>query len=64
LDQLVPNSNSSTSPVATPTAKFTPKSRIQNFVVRSHRASPVRYHTLSITAMSTSSPSVSGTKHQ
>ena len=40
--QLVPNWNSMGMPVTTPTAKLSPKMRIQNRAAASKRSSPVR----------------------
>ena len=61
-DQFIPNSNSCTSPVATPIAKLIRNSVPKKCVSRSQRSSRVRCHIVCITATSGPSPSVSGTK--
>ena len=48
-------------PVATPIAKFIPKSFSQNFVISSQALSPVLTYIVSIMAMIKLSPNVSGT---
>ena len=60
-DQFIPNSNSCTSPVATPIAKLIRNSVPKNCVSRSQRSSLVRCHMVCMTATSGPSPSVSGT---
>ncbi len=61
-DQFIPNSNSWTSPVATPMAKLIRNSVPKNFVSLSHCSFFVLYHAVCITATSGPRPSVSGTK--
>ena len=61
---MVPNSNSRINPVATPTAKFIPNNFIQNFAVRSQNSSPLTTYKVSIIAIISASPNVSGTKIQ
>ena len=62
--QLVPNWNSNINPVATPTAKLTPNSFIQNLAVRFQNSLPVITYKVSIRPMITASPNVRGTKSQ
>ena len=63
-DQFIPNSNSCTSPVATPIAKLIRINVPKKCVNLSHRSSLVRYQAVCITATSGPSPSVSGTKRK
>jgi hypothetical protein len=49
-------------PVTTPTAKFTPKIRIQNRAASSQRPSPVRRPIAFMTTMSSARPIVSREK--
>lgn len=60
--QFIPNWNSCTNPLATPTAKLIRSKAPKKFVIRSHSGFPVRYHLVCITATIGASPSVSGTK--
>src|SRR5690606_31113786 len=60
--QLVPNSNSITKPVATPTAKLTAKSRVKKRVSASQRGSLVRRKRPSIITICAPSPIESGGK--
>ena len=64
LDQLVPNWNSSVMPVTTPMAKLMRKSLPQNLVILRYISSPVRAYLVSIRAIITDSPSVSGTNRK
>jgi hypothetical protein len=63
-DQLIPNWNSWTSPVATPIAKLMSSRVPKKCVSRSHASSPVRCQAVCITATSGASPSVSGTNRK
>src|SRR4029453_9630197 len=60
----MPNSTSWTRPVATPIAKLISSSVPKNFVRRSHASSPLRYHSVCMTATRGASPSVSGTNRK
>jgi hypothetical protein len=62
--QFMPNWNSWTIPVTTPTAKLMRKSLPKNFVILSQRSSPVRTQTVCMIATSGASPMVSGTKRK
>src|SRR4051794_26064988 len=62
--QFIPNWNSCTRPVATPIAKLISISVPKNFVNLSHASSPLRYHSVCMTATSGASPSVSGTNRK
>src|SRR5512132_1787158 len=62
--QFMPNWNSCTRPVATPIAKLISSSVPKNFVRRSHASSPLRYHSVCMTATRGASPSVSGTNRK
>ncbi len=63
-DQFIPNSNSWTSPVATPIAKLIRSSVPKKRVSRSHASSPDRYQSVCMIATSGPSPSVSGTNRK
>ena len=63
-DQLIPNWNSCTRPVATPIAKLISSSVPKNRVSRSHASSPVRCQIVCMIATSGASPSVSGTNRK
>src|SRR3954468_6105987 len=63
-DQFIPNWNSCTRPVATPIAKLISISVPKNFVSLSHASSPLRCHSVCMTATSGASPSVSGTNRK
>ena len=63
-DQLIPNWNSCTSPVATPIAKLISSSVPKNRVSRSHASTPVRCQIVCMIATSGASPSVSGTNRK
>ena len=56
--QLVPNWNSITMPVATPTANVTAKMRVQKAALRSHTSLPVRARIASEVAISQARPMV------
>ncbi len=58
----MPNWNSITTPVATPSAKLMPNSVPQNIVIFFQMARPVMTYTLSMMARMNDRPSVSGTK--
>jgi hypothetical protein len=60
--QFIPNWNSCTMPVATPSAKLIRKSLPKNRVNRYHAAFPVTTQTVCITAINGASPIVNGTK--
>ena len=60
--QFIPNWNSCTMPVATPSAKLIRKSFPKNRVARSHCSLPVTCHTVCITAIIGARPMVSGTR--
>ena len=63
-DQLIPNWNSCTRPVATPIAKLI-RSRVpKKCVSRSQASSPVRRQSVCIVATIGASPSVSGTNRK
>ena len=63
-DQLIPNWNSCTSPVATPIAKLIRNSAPKKRVSRSQASSCDRYHSVCMIATSGASPSVSGTNRK
>ena len=63
-DQFIPNSNSWTSPVATPIAKLIRSSVPKKRVSRSQASSPDRCQSVCMIATSGPSPSVSGTKRK
>ncbi|MCY1514513.1 hypothetical protein D9M68_490580 [compost metagenome] len=60
----MPNWNSITTPVATPSAKLIPKSVPQNMVIRFQMGRPVMTYTLSMMARMNDRPSVSGTNRK
>ena len=60
--QFMPNWNSCTMPVATPSAKLIRNSLPKNRVSRYHAVLPVITHTVCMTAISGARPMVSGTK--
>ncbi len=63
-DQFIPNSNSWTSPVATPIAKLIRSSVPKKRVRRSQASSPDRYQSVCMVATSGASPIVSGTNRK
>ena len=63
-DQFIPNSNSCTSPVATPIAMLINNSVPKKRVNRNHASSPVRCQIVCITATSGPRPRVSGTNRK
>ena len=58
----MPNWNSCTMPVTTPTAKLISSSLPKNFVIRRYVASSVRCHIVCMIATTIDSPIVRGTK--
>ena len=63
-DQFIPNWNSWTMPVTTPSAKLIRKSFPKKRVRRSQRSSPVRYHAVWKAATNQTSPIVTGTNRK
>nr|KEO85294.1 hypothetical protein DA06_25530 [Georgenia sp. SUBG003] len=61
-DQFMPNWNSCTMPVATPSAKLMSRTLPKNFVSRCHFSSPVRTHAVCMIATRGDSPIVRGTR--
>jgi hypothetical protein len=63
-DQFMPNWNSCTSPVTTPTATLITSKVPKNLVNRRYSGSPVRYHRVCSIAVIRLSPIVSGTNRK
>src|SRR5271165_4917664 len=61
-DQFIPNSNSCTSPVTTPTATLITSSVPKNLVSRRYSSRLLRYHAVCSNAVKNASPIVTGTK--
>ena len=63
-DQFIPNSNSCTSPVTTPTATLMSSSVPKKRVTRRYSGSPLRCHAVCRTATRNASPIVTGTNRK